>query len=218
MMMSLYSSANQKFLTYDIIKGMSHLFTFDQLENPFVFFIIFTYLMTKILIISIHNKPLALQAIQFQNTTFLHKTQDIDCLLSEKIFNVTSISLYQFVFLNTLQLAAGATSLSSQGVTTVVHGCSVHALGPRVNLTHCRRGGNWWHLWQSRQSGTEYTPDCTLMKGHKQAAFHVRFIEKPVLEHRGVSQQYNGMQYTSPNSGLWIHKTLSPSINQQLQH
>ena len=29
------------------------------------------------------------------------------------------------------------------------------------------------------------------MKGHKQAAFHVRFIEKPVLEHGVVSQQYN---------------------------
>ena len=56
------------------------------------------------------------------------------------------------------------------------------------------------------------------MKGHKQAAFHVRFIEKPVWEHGVVSQQYNGMQYTSPNSGLWIHKTLSQSINQQLQH
>ena len=56
--------------------------------------------------------------------------------------SVTSISLYQLVFLNTLQLAAGATGLSSQGVTAVVHGCSVHALGPRVNLTHCRRGGN----------------------------------------------------------------------------
>ena len=43
---------------------------------------------------------------------------------------VTSISLYQLDFLNTLQLPAGAIGLSSQGVTAVVHGCSVHALGP----------------------------------------------------------------------------------------
>ena len=53
---------------------------------------------------------------------------------------VTSISLYQLVFLNAFQLAAGATGLSSQGVTAVVHGCSVHALGPRVNLTHAAGG------------------------------------------------------------------------------
>ena len=31
--------------------------------------------------------------------------------------------------LDALQLAAGATGLSSQGVTAVVHGCSVRALG-----------------------------------------------------------------------------------------
>ena len=43
------------------------------------------------------------------------------------------------------------------------------------------------------------------MKGHKQAAFHVRFIEKPVLEHGVVSKQYNGMQHTSPNIGIQIH-------------
>ena len=52
------------------------------------------------------------------------------------------------------------------------------------------------------------------MKGHKQAALNVWFIEKPVLEDRVVSQQYNGMWYTSPNSGLQIQKTLSQSINQ----
>ena len=54
---------------------------------------------------------------------------------------------------------------------------------------------------------TEYTLEGTLVKGHKQAAFHVSFIEIPVLEHRVVSQQYNGTQYTSPNSGMQIHKT-----------
>ena len=33
------------------------------------------------------------------------------------------------VLLDALQLAAGATGLFSQEVTTVVHGCSIHALG-----------------------------------------------------------------------------------------
>ena len=54
---------------------------------------------------------------------------------------------HQYVFitivlLNALQLAAGATGLFSQGVTAVVHGGFVHALGPRVDLTHSWRGGN----------------------------------------------------------------------------
>ena len=53
------------------------------------------------------------------------------------------------------------------------------------------------------------------MKGHKQAVFHVRFIEIPVLEHGVVSQQYSGTQYTNPNIGIQIHKTLSQSVNQQ---
>ena len=48
---------------------------------------------------------------------------------SKFIVTVTSISLYQLVLLDALQLAAGATGLSSQGVTAVFHGCSVHALG-----------------------------------------------------------------------------------------
>ena len=66
-----------------------------------------------------------------------------------KLANVTSISLYQLVLLDALQLAAGATGLFSQGVTAVVHGCSVHALGPRVKLTHSWKGGNRCHLWLS---------------------------------------------------------------------
>ena len=40
------------------------------------------------------------------------------------------------------------------------------------------------------------------MKGHKEAAFHVRFIEKLVLEVGVVSQQYNGTQHTSPDTAL----------------
>ena len=42
---------------------------------------------------------------------------------------VTSISLYQLVLLDALQLATRATGLFFQGVTAVVHGCSLHALG-----------------------------------------------------------------------------------------
>ena len=43
--------------------------------------------------------------------------------------SVTSVSLYQLVLLDALQLAAGATGLFSQGVTAVIHECSVRALG-----------------------------------------------------------------------------------------
>ena len=46
-----------------------------------------------------------------------------------KEITFTSISLYQLVLLDALQLATGATGLFSQGVTAVVHGCSVCALG-----------------------------------------------------------------------------------------
>ena len=46
---------------------------------------------------------------------------------------VTNISLLLLVLLDTLQLAPGATGLFSQGVEAVVHGCSIHALDPRVN-------------------------------------------------------------------------------------
>ena len=53
------------------------------------------------------------------------------------------------------------------------------------------------------------------MKTHKLAAFHVRFIEIPVLESRVVSQQCNGTQYTSPNIEMQTNKPLSQSINQQ---
>ena len=119
--------------------------------------------------------------------------------------SVTSISLYQLVLLDALQLAAGATGLFSQGVTSVVHGCSVCALDPRVKLTHSWRGGNRCHLWLLHESGTEYTPGGTLVKRHKLAAFHVRFIEIPVLECGVVSQQHNRKQHTSPNIGMQIH-------------
>ena len=48
---------------------------------------------------------------------------------------VTSISLLLLVLLDTLQLATGATGLWSQGMTAVVHGCSIHALGPILGET-----------------------------------------------------------------------------------
>ena len=50
------------------------------------------------------------------------------------------------------------------------------------------------------------------MKGHKQAAFHVRFIEIPVLEHGVVSQQYNGMQQTNPLECRYTRHCHSQSI------
>ena len=54
--------------------------------------------------------------------------------------SVTNISLLLLVLLDTLQLATEATGLFSQGVTAVVHGCSIHALGKSL---HCRRGVGW---------------------------------------------------------------------------
>ena len=44
--------------------------------------------------------------------------------------SVTNISFTKLVLLDALQLVTGATGLWSQGVTAVVHGCSIHALGP----------------------------------------------------------------------------------------
>ena len=49
--------------------------------------------------------------------------------------SVTNISLILLVLLGTLQSATGATGLYSQGVTAVVHGCSIRALGPIVGET-----------------------------------------------------------------------------------
>ena len=49
--------------------------------------------------------------------------------------SVTNISLILLVLLDTLQLAPGATGVFSQGVTAVVHGCSIHALGPILGET-----------------------------------------------------------------------------------
>ena len=49
--------------------------------------------------------------------------------------DVTNISLLLLVLLNTLQSATGATGLLSQGATAVVHGCSIHALGPILGET-----------------------------------------------------------------------------------
>ena len=48
---------------------------------------------------------------------------------------VTNISLILLILLDTLQSATGATGLFSQGVTAVVHGCSVRALGPILGET-----------------------------------------------------------------------------------
>ena len=81
---------------------------------------------------------------KFHHTVFIYQAQ-----ININIGTVTSISLYQLVPLDALHLAAGATGLFSQGVTAVVHGCSVRALGPRVKLSHSWRGGSQCHLWLS---------------------------------------------------------------------
>ena len=113
---------------------------------------------------------------------------------------VSNISLFPLVLLDTLQLA---TCLFSQGATAVVHGCSVYALGPSGESSHTAAGGGNQYpsvsITQILELSTLWT---TLMKGHKQGAFHARFIEKLALEVGVVSQQYNGMQCTSPNTGL----------------
>ena len=54
---------------------------------------------------------------------------------------VTNISFKLLVLLNTLQLVAGATGFYSQGATAVVHGCSIHALGPIVGEFTLSAGG-----------------------------------------------------------------------------
>ena len=130
------------------------------------------------------NKISVLASISFSNTT------------------VTNISLILSVLLNALQLAAGARGLFFQGATAVVHGCSVHALDPSSESLYCRRGVSWSSPMPITKSLALSTLWSTLVKGHKQAAFHVRFIEKLVWEVRVVSQQYSGMQHTSPNTWL----------------
>ena len=64
-----------------------------------------------------------------------HKTR-----INLKFKIVTNISLFLLVLLNTLQLATGATYLFSQGVTAVVHGCSIHALDPSGESSHTAGG------------------------------------------------------------------------------
>ena len=78
------------------------------------------------------------------------------CSSENRIQNVTSNSLYQLVLLDALQLAAGATGLFSQGVTAVVHGCSVRALGHNLG----------------EETGFIM---ATLQEGSKNARNHTRF-------------------------------------------
>ena len=116
--------------------------------------------------------------------------------------HVTNISLLLLVLLDALQLVTGVTGLFSQGVTAVVHGCSICALDPSGESLLCRRGVGWSPPVSITQSLALSTLRSTPMKGHKQAAFNVRFIEKLVLEVGVVSQQYSGMQYKSQNTGM----------------
>ena len=72
--------------------------------------------------------------------------------------------------------------------------------GPKGESLHCRRGVGMSPTVSIMQSLTLSNLWSTPTKGYKQAAFHVRLIEKLVLE--VVSQQYNGMQHTSPDTAL----------------
>ena len=60
--------------------------------------------------------------------------------------------------LNALQLAAGATGLFSQGVTAVVHGCSVHALGHNL-------GEETGFIMATLQEGSENARNHTRLHG-----------------------------------------------------
>ena len=92
--------------------------------------------------------------------------------------NVTNISLLLLVLLNALQLVTGATGFFSQGATAVVHGYSICALDPSGESLLCRMDVGWSPPVSITQSLTLSILQSTPMKGHKQAPFHVRFIEK----------------------------------------
>ena len=74
--------------------------------------------------------------------------------LSNRLHCVTNISFKVLVLLDTLQLATGATGLYSQGVTAVVHGCSIRALGHNLGE---EIASNMTFLQEGIQSAKEYT-------------------------------------------------------------
>ena len=126
---------------------------------------------------------------------------------SKNGFSVVSWKCHQYFLITTSSTQYTPVSNWSNrpllsGVTAVVHGCSVCALNPSGESLHCRRDVSWSPPMPIMQSLTLSTLWSTPMKGHNQAAFHVRFIQKLVLEVEVVSQQYSWMQHTSPDTGL----------------
>ena len=112
---------------------------------------------------------------------------------------VTNISFMLLVLLDTLQLAAGATGLFSQGATAVVHGCSIHALGPILGETTLL--AHWAPM------EPEYPPEYSCRERYKQAAFSLIFIEKQQPAGGVVSQPHNDKQHTSLDTGYLTHWT-----------
>ena len=123
---------------------------------------------------------------------------------------VTNITFNQLVLLDTLQLVAGATGFLSQGVTAVVHVCSVCALG-RISgeITLLLAGGVTLsvHQYLPWQCNGWVPSGVLLWEEHKLSAFCAIFIEVLVLEDGVVSQPYNYKQHTSLNTGRLTHRT-----------
>ena len=86
------------------------------------------FILLKIVFYDVTSRPYVhcqnLSSLVSLNISFKVHCGQLHCIAI-----VTSISLYQLVLLDALQLATGTTGLFSQGATAVVHGCSVHALG-----------------------------------------------------------------------------------------
>ena len=122
---------------------------------------------------------------------------------------VTNISFILLVLLATLQLATGATSLFSQGVTAVVHGCSTHALGPILGEFPLSAGGVAHSVHQALpQQFWNQVPSRVLpWKDTNEQLFSVRFIEKQQSTDGLVSQPHNEMQHTSLDTGYLTHWT-----------
>ena len=80
-------------------------------------------------------------------------------------------------------------------------------------LTHCRRGANVYLPVSIMQILELSTLWSTFGKGHKQAAFHVRFIEKLVLE-TVTAIQWNVMH----KSKHWIVDTQAIANQARMQH
>ena len=89
------------------------------------------------------------------NKLTLNESAKISCIsVFRYICHQYFLYYYSSILLYTLQLATGATGLFSQGVTAVVHGCSVHALGHNL-------GEEIAFIMATLQEGTQSTGKYT---------------------------------------------------------